>query len=119
MLDDGLLPSEDLPEGVARRVVRAVAMVPSPRGKPLSDMTLSKLTQGTRPSRGAAWVPVELPGLGGGADEHAARSGRGRVGPYGAQPDGGGLRPVGPVRAPAPPDGQLGLCHRYEVTHSI
>ena len=43
MLDDGLLPSEDLPEGVARRVVRAVAMVPSPRGKPLSDMTLSKL----------------------------------------------------------------------------
>ena len=37
----------------------------SPRGKPLSDMTLSSLDQRTRHRRRAAWVPVELPGLGG------------------------------------------------------
>ena len=35
----------------------------SPRGKPLSNMTLSKLIKGPRHRRSAAWFPVELPGL--------------------------------------------------------
>ena len=30
-----------------------------------------EVDQGTRPPRGAAWVPVELQGLGGGADKYA------------------------------------------------
>ena len=39
----------------------------SPRGKPLYDAT--EIDQGTRHPRRAAWVPVELPGLGRGTDE--------------------------------------------------
>ena len=49
----------------------------SPRGKPLSDMTLSKLIKELGIARRAAWVPVELSGLGGGADKHTSRSDRG------------------------------------------
>ena len=51
-----------------------------------------EIDQRTRHRRRAAWVPIELPGLGGGADKHTPRSGRGRARPYGAQPDRGGLR---------------------------
>ena len=64
----------------------------SPRGKPLSNMTLSKIDQGTRHRRRATWVPVELPGLGRGTDEHTPRSGRGRARPHGTEPHRGGLR---------------------------
>ena len=52
-----------------------------------------KIDQGTRHRRRAAWVPVELPGLGRGTDEHTPRGGRGRARPYGAKPHRGGLRP--------------------------
>ena len=52
-----------------------------------------EIDQGTRPRRRAAWVPVELPGLGRGTDEHTPRSGRGRTRPYGTKPHRGGLRP--------------------------
>ena len=51
----------------------------------------NQIDQGTRHRRRAAWVSVELPGLGGGADKHTPRSGRSGARPYGAQPDGGGL----------------------------
>ena len=67
-----------------------------------------KADQGTRHRRRAAWLPVELPRVGGGADKHTSLSGRGRACPYGAQPDGGGLCAQRPFRAPAPPDGRLG-----------
>ena len=53
------------------------------------------------------------------ADKHTTRSGRGRARPYGTQPDRGGLCAQRSFRAPTPPDGRLGLCHREEVTHSI
>ena len=43
--------------------------------------------------RRAAWVPVELPGLGRGANEYTPRSGRGRTRPYGTKPHRGRLRP--------------------------
>ena len=45
-----------------------------------------EIDQGTRHRRRAAWVPVELSGLGRGTDEHTARSGRGRARPYGSNP---------------------------------
>ena len=61
------------------------------RGKPLSSVT--EIDQGTRHRRRAAWVPVELPGLGRGTNEHTPRSGRGRTRPYGTKPHRGGLRP--------------------------
>ena len=78
----------------ARRLSVCTGLVfPSPRGKPLSDMTLSKLIKELGIGRRAAWLPVELPGLGGGANEYASRGGRSRARPYGAQPDRGGLRP--------------------------
>ena len=51
-----------------------------------------EIDQGTRHRRRAAWVPVELPGLGGGADQHTPRSGRGRARTYGTEPHRGGLR---------------------------
>ena len=51
-----------------------------------------EIDQGTRPRRRAAWVPVELPGLGRGTDEYPPRSGRGRTRPYGTKPHRGGLR---------------------------
>ena len=51
-----------------------------------------EIDQGTRPRRRAAWVPVELPGLGRGTDEHTPRSGRGRTRPFGTKPHRGGLR---------------------------
>ena len=53
----------------------------------------TEIDQGTRHRRRAAWVPVELPGLGRGTDEHTPRSGRGRTRPYGTKPHRGGLRP--------------------------
>ena len=49
-----------------------------------------EIDQGTRHRRRAAWVPVELPGLGRGTDEHTPRSGRGRTRPYGTKPHRGG-----------------------------
>ncbi len=51
-----------------------------------------EIDQGTRPRRRAAWVPVIVPGLGRGTDEHTPRSGRGRARPYGTKPHRGGLR---------------------------
>ena len=45
-----------------------------------------EIDQRTRHRRRAAWVPIELPGLGGGADKHTPRSGRGRARPYGTKP---------------------------------
>ena len=65
---------------------------------PLSGRALAilhdaiEIDQGTWPRRRAAWVPVELPGLGRGTDEHTPRSGRDRARPYGTKPHGGGLR---------------------------
>ena len=59
----------------------------------LRHATLSEIDQRTRHRRRAAWVPIELPGLGGGADKHTPRSGRGRARPYGTKPHRGGLRP--------------------------
>ena len=47
-------------------------LVRSRRGTPLSDMDAVKIDQRTRHRRCAAWVPVELSGLGGGANEHAS-----------------------------------------------
>ena len=52
----------------------------------------AEIDQGTRHRRRAAWVPVELPGLGRGTDEHTPRSSRGRARPYGTKPHRGGLR---------------------------
>ena len=71
------------------------------RGKPLSTVTLSKSRHRVTLSklakelgiRRAARVPVELPGLGRGTDEHTPRSGRGRTRPYGTKPHRGGLLP--------------------------
>ena len=51
---------------------RTGLVFPSPRGKPFSDMALSKLIKELGFPRGAAWVPVKLQGLGGGADEYAS-----------------------------------------------
>ena len=51
-----------------------------------------EIDQGTRHRRRAAWVPVELPGLGRGTDEPTPRGGRGRARPYGTEPHRGGLR---------------------------
>ena len=53
----------------------------------------TEIDQGTRHRRRAAWVPVELPGLGRGSDKHTPRGSRSGARPYGAQPDGGSLRP--------------------------
>ena len=82
------------------------------RGKTALRHDAVEIDQRTRHRRRAAWVPVELSGLGGGADKHAPRSGRGRARPYGTQPDGGGLCAQRPLRAAAPPDGRVGglLC---------
>ena len=57
---------------------------PNLRGKPLSDITLSRLIKELGIAAVPHWVPVELPGLGRGTDEHTPRGGRGRARPYGA-----------------------------------
>ena len=44
----------------------------------------TEIDQGTRHRRRAAWVPVELPGLGRGADKHTPRGSRSGARPYGA-----------------------------------
>ena len=67
----------------------------------------------------AAWIPVQLPGLGSRGDGPSARGRRGGAGAQGPESGRGGLRPLGPVRAAAAAHGRLGLCHRYDVTHFI
>ena len=47
---------------------------PSPRGQPLSDMTLSKLIKETRHQGCPPRLPIQLPGLGGRRDRPSARS---------------------------------------------
>ena len=56
----------------------------------------------------AAWVPLVVPGLGGRGDRCAACGDGGGVVARDPQPGGSGLRPLGPVRAPARPDGAVG-----------
>ena len=53
------------------------------------------------------------------ADRPPAGGDRGGACARGPQPNRGGLRAVGSVRASAAADGRLGVCHRDEVTHSI
>ena len=64
---------------------------PNPRGKPLSDATLSQLIK----ELGIAAVPHGFRsslGLGRGTDEHTPRGGRGRARPHGTESHRGGLR---------------------------
>ena len=81
---------------------------PNPREKPLSDATLRQLIKELGIAAVPQWIPVELPGLGGGTDERTPRGGRGRTRLYGTEPDRGGLRAQCPLRAAAAADGQLG-----------
>ena len=62
---------------------------------------------------------VELSRLGGRGDGPSARGRRGGARACGPEQGRGGLRPLGPVRAPASADGRLGLCHSGDVTRSI
>ena len=81
---------------------------PSQGGKPISITRLPRLLQESQGGRRAARLPVIVPGLGRGTDESSARGGRGGARACGGQPDRGGVRPLGPVRAPAPADGRVG-----------
>ena len=85
----------------------AELVFPGRRGKAIRDATLSGLLQQLGIRGGAARLPVQLPGLGGGADGPPARGDRGGTGARGAEPDRGGIRAVGPVRAAPSTDERL------------
>ncbi len=93
---------------VVASVERAGLVFPSRRGKVLSDMVFWKLVKQQRLECVAARLPLVVPGLGGGEDRPSAGGDRGGSGARGGQPDGGGLRALGPVRAAAAADGRVG-----------
>ena len=62
---------------------------------------------------------VELSRLGDRGDASPVGGQRGGAGPRRPEQGRGGLRAVGPIRAPPSSDGRLGVCHRDDVTHSI
>ena len=66
--------------------------VPQPAREATLQHDAIEIDQGTRHRRRAAWVPVKLPGLGGGTDDHTLRGGRGRARSHGTEPHRGGLR---------------------------
>ena len=98
----------------ARSVVDGSDLVlPSVRGRALSDATISKMVR----ELGTPAVPhgfrlsfrgIELPGLGGGVLRHAARGVRTRSGAREPGPGRGCLPPDGPLRAPKRTHGRLG-----------
>ena len=61
----------------------------------------------------AAWIPVQLPGLGGRGDGPSARGRRGGAGAQSPESGRGGLRPLGPVRAAAAAHGRLGRLSQW------
>ena len=91
----------------------------SPRGKPLSNMTLSKLIK----ELGIAAVPHGFRSSF--RDWAAERTSTPRevveaaLAHTGTNPTETAYARSDSLRASAPPDGRLGLCHRDEVTHSI
>ena len=96
----------------ARRRRRSARVSRPPRGAACRKRA-SAATAAAGDRRRASWLPVHVPGLGGGGDRAPARSDRGGAGACRPEPGRGGLRPLGPVRAPAAADGRLvRLCER-------
>ena len=86
----------------------APLVFPMRSGKAISSSTLPKMLQYQRIAAVAHGLPLVVPGLGGGGDGPPARGDRGGAGSRRAEQGGGGLCPVGPVRAPTAADGRLG-----------
>ena len=97
----------------ARTLGDGPLVFPSRSGRRLAVPQLRLLLATRRHRLRAAWIPVQLPGLGGRGDGPSARGRRGGAGAQSPESGRGGLRPLGPVRAAAAADERLGgLPHR-------
>ena len=101
--------------GEAERLREVVVSV-EPAGLGVSDAAregaqrhgVLEAGQAAGPGGRAPRLPLVVSGLGGRADRAPARGHRGGAGARGGQPDRGGLRPLGPVRAEAAAHGRVG-----------
>ena len=101
------------PEPGRRRGRAHRSRVPGPaRQAPLRRRDL-EAGQAVGHCRRPSWLPLVVPGLGRGTDQSPAGGHRGGAGTRRPEQGGGGLRPVGPVRAAAA-DGRLGGAPRRQ-----
>ena len=99
---------------------RRPARVPQPERPAAGCPATAPAARTLRHRLRAAWIPVQLPGLGGRGDEPSARGRRGGAGAQSPESGRGGLRPLGPVRAAAAAHGRLGrLPHRRTPTGGV
>ena len=104
----------------ARDARRRPARVPPPERPAAGCPATAPAARTLRHRLRAAWIPVQLPGLGGRGDGPSARGRRGGAGAQSPESGRGGLRPLGPVRAAAAAHGRLGrLPHRRTPTGGV
>ena len=98
---------------------RRPARVPQPERPAAGCPATAPAARTLRHRLRAAWIPIQLPGLGGRGDGPSARGRRGGAGAQGPESGRGSLRPLGLVRTAAAVDERLGRLPQWSARAGV